>query len=51
MKISCCWIYAISKYGYPPNMGDTYKVIEEMTGMGFKNIELEGIGEENLKSI
>jgi len=51
MEISCCWIYAISKYGYPPSMGDTYKVIEEMTGMGFKNIELEGIGEKNLKEI
>ena len=51
MKISCCWIYAISKYGYPPSLGDTYRAIEEMAGMGFKNIELEGIGEENLKEI
>ncbi|KKK86330.1 hypothetical protein LCGC14_2764350, partial [marine sediment metagenome] len=32
-------------------MGDTYKVIEEMAGMGFKSIELEGIGEGNLKEI
>ncbi|MCK4418531.1 sugar phosphate isomerase/epimerase [Candidatus Aerophobetes bacterium] len=51
MKISCGWIYAISKYGYPPSLGDTYKAIEEMAEMGFKNIELEGIGEENLKEI
>lgn len=48
MKISCGWNYAISKYGYPPSMGDTYRAIEEMAGMGFKNVELEGIGEENL---
>ena len=34
MEISCCWIYAISKYGYPPRMADTYKVIKEMAGMG-----------------
>jgi len=51
MKISCCWIYAISKYGYPPTIGDTYKAIEEMAEMGFKNIELEGVGEENLKEV
>ena len=51
MKISCCWIYVISKYGYPPTIGDTYKAIEEMAEMGFKNIELEGVGEENLKEV
>lgn len=48
MKISCCWIYAISKYGYPPSMEDTYKVIREMADLGFRYIELEGVRKDNL---
>lgn len=51
MKISCCWIYAISKYGYPPSMDDTYKVIREMADLGFRYIELEGVRKDNLMEV
>ncbi len=51
MRITCCWLYAISKYGYPPSLPDTYRAIEEMASLGFKNIELEGVGEENLQAV
>ncbi|MCK4418725.1 sugar phosphate isomerase/epimerase, partial [Candidatus Aerophobetes bacterium] len=51
MKINCCWLYAISKYGYPPSLSDTYRVIQEMVDLGFKYIELEGIGERNLREL
>jgi sugar phosphate isomerase/epimerase len=51
MRIGICWLYAISKYGYPPSLPDTFKVIREMAGLGFKYIELEGVGEENLREI
>jgi len=51
MKISCCWIYAISKYGYPPSMEDTYKVIREMADLGFRYIELEGVRKDNLMEV
>lgn len=51
MKICCCWLYAISKCGYPPSMENTFKVIREMKEMGFENIELEGVREKNLNEV
>jgi len=51
MKIGSCWLYAISKYGYPPELKDAYRSIEEMANLGFKYIELEGVKEKNLLEI
>lgn len=51
MKISCCWLFAISKYGYPPSLPDTHRALEEMEALGFKHVELEGVGEENLRAV
>ncbi len=51
MRIGICWLYAISKYGYPPSLRDIFKVIREMADLGFKYIELEGVGEGNLREI
>jgi sugar phosphate isomerase/epimerase len=51
MKIACCWLYAISKYGYPPSIPDTFRALEDMARLGFVNGELEGVGRENLLAI
>ena len=51
MKISCCWLYAISKYGYPPSLPDTHRALEDMTALGFTSVELEGVREENLRAV
>lgn len=51
MKISCCWLFAISKYGYPPSLPNTHRALEEMEALGFKHAELEGVGEENLRAV
>jgi sugar phosphate isomerase/epimerase len=51
MKIACCWLYAISKYGYPPSIPDTFAALEDMARLGFVNVELEGVGRENLLAI
>lgn len=51
MKINCCWLYAISKYGYPPSIPDTHKVLGEMAALGFDAVELEGVREENLRAV
>lgn len=51
MKISCCWLYAITKYGYPPSIPDTFRVLEEMVGLGFQYIELEGVGPANMRAV
>lgn len=48
MKISCCWLYAISKYGYPPSIEDTKRALREMKDLGFTYVELEGVRRENL---
>jgi sugar phosphate isomerase/epimerase len=51
MKISCCWMYAIGKYGFPPCIEDMGKAIQEMAELGFEYIELEGVGYDNLNSV
>lgn len=51
MKISCCWLYAISKYGYPPSLPDTHRALEDMAALGFTSVELEGVREENLQAV
>ena len=51
MKISCCWLYAISKYGYPPSIEDSMRAISEMASLGFEFVELEGVGEENMLAV
>lgn len=51
MKINMCWLYAISKYGYPPSIEDTLKVIDEIADLGFTYMEMEGVREENMKAV
>jgi sugar phosphate isomerase/epimerase len=51
MKISCCWLYAITKYGYPPSIPDTFKVLGEMKALGFEYVELEGVRPDNLLAV
>ena len=51
MRISCCWLYAITKYGYPPSLADTFKVLKEMKALGFDSVELEGVRRENLMEV
>jgi len=48
MKICCCWLYAISKYGYPPSLRNALRAIREMTDLGFRAIELEAVTSQNL---
>ena len=42
MKISCCWLYAISRYGYPVRVADIPAALNEMADLGFHYVELEG---------
>jgi sugar phosphate isomerase/epimerase len=51
MNICCCFLYTISKYGYPPKLNDVFRSLEEMKEMGFHNVELEGVREENLQEV
>jgi len=51
VKLSCCWLYAITKYGYPPSLADTFRVLAEMKALGFENVELEGVRRDNLMAV
>lgn len=51
MKLSCCWLYAISKYGYPVAVPDMFKALEEMAALGFHYVELEGMQGRNLREV
>ena len=51
MKIVCCWLYAIDKYGFPPSLEHTLQAIREMGDLGFEYIELEGVGFDNLQRV
>lgn len=48
-KVNLAWLYAITKYGYPPSIDNVLRVLEDSVRLGFKAIELEVYGEENLK--
>lgn len=48
-KIVCAYLYPITRYGYPPDVKRTPQYIEEMAALGFRSIELEGIGAENIR--
>ncbi|GLR19822.1 sugar phosphate isomerase/epimerase family protein [Portibacter lacus] len=50
-NIVCCFLYPISKYGYPPPAKDMVKHIREMSEMGFRSIELEGIRKDHLLEV
>ncbi len=51
MKITCCWMFAIGKYGFPPSLPNMLKAIPEMAALGFDYVELEGVGFENLRAV
>ncbi len=50
-KITCCYLYPITKYGYPPDADKTVDYIYEMYELGFTSIELEGIREDHLLNV
>jgi sugar phosphate isomerase/epimerase len=51
VKISCCWMYAIGKYGFPPSLDQMLQAVQDMADLGFEYIELEGVGFENLRAV
>lgn len=51
MKVVCCWMLAIGKYGFPPAPDDVFRALDDMMRLGFENIELEGIGYANLAAV
>jgi sugar phosphate isomerase/epimerase len=50
-NIIACYLYVITRYGYPPSAADTEEHLEEYSRLGFRSLELEGIHEDHLKAI
>jgi sugar phosphate isomerase/epimerase len=50
-RITCAYLYTISKYGYPPPAEDTLQYLEEFKALGFQSVELEGIRENHLNKV
>jgi sugar phosphate isomerase/epimerase len=44
-------MFAIGKYGFPPSLDNMLRAIQEMSDLGFENIELEGVGFDNLQVV
>jgi hypothetical protein len=42
IKISCCWLYAITQYGYPVPVARFADALRKMSALGFHYVELEG---------
>ncbi|WP_455593168.1 sugar phosphate isomerase/epimerase family protein [Bacteroides sp.] len=49
--ITCAFLYSITRYGYPPAAENMPQYIHEMADLGFQSIEIEGIGENHLKTV
>ncbi len=50
-SIVCCYLYLISKYGYPPPAENTAGHLEELKRLGFTSVELEGIRSNHLMGV
>ncbi len=50
-NIVCCYLYVISKYGYPPPADDVLDHLQEMNSLGFQSVELEGIRKDHLMAM
>jgi len=44
LDLAMCWLYAITKYRYVPNLEEILSAIDDAKRMGFQYMELEGVG-------
>ncbi len=51
MKISITFLYTIFRYGYPPRVRDVFKALTEIRKLGFRFLELEGLGAAHLRAM
>ncbi len=51
MKISVTYLYAILKYGYPHSVEDAFRSLAEIRKLGFRYVEMEGLGARNMREL
>ena len=47
-NVNMAWLYAITKFGYPPKLANFHEAMEDAVRLGFQAIEIEVYGEQNL---
>ena len=50
-KIICCYLYTITREGYPPPAEKTSEHLKDMHALGFRGVELEGIRKDHLLGV
>lgn len=50
-RICLAWLYAITKYGYPTPVDKMLTAFEDAARLGFRYVEVEAVGERNLREI
>ncbi len=51
MRISISYLYTIFKYGYPHSVDQALQSLPEIRKLGFRYLEMEGLGRENLQEV
>ncbi len=51
MLLTACYLYTIDTYGYRPSIEEGLQAIDDLRELGFKHIELEGVGEEHIRAM
>lgn len=51
MKISITYLFVIFRYGYPHSIADVFKALPEIRKLGFRFVEMEGLGAQHLRSV
>jgi sugar phosphate isomerase/epimerase len=51
MLLTSCYLYTIDTYGYPPSIDDGLKALEDQRELGFRYVELEGVGAEHIRAM
>lgn len=51
MKIGITYLYTIFKYGYPPDPRDDFKALADIERLGFRFLEMEGLGRKHAAGV
>ncbi len=51
MRISITYLYVIFRYGYPHTVSDVLRALPEIRRLGFRFLEMEGLGTAHLRAL
>jgi sugar phosphate isomerase/epimerase len=51
MLLTSCYLYTIDTYGYPPSLEDGLRALDDQRELGFRYVELEGVGADHIRAM